>query len=107
MQGFDAYKGLGELDCSTPTSIFVGISELSKMRNFASYMVFLASQLGFVAAASLTDVATVGYATLNGGLVLRHRILKDESKSVQNFRRERRRYSHRVEPRSPRERRRW
>lgn len=39
------------------------------MRTIPSLLVCLASQLGAVAAASLTDVCSVGFCTLNGGQV--------------------------------------
>jgi len=67
VQGFEAYKVLGELNFSTETETFKDILDLSAMRNLFSYLAVLVGQLGFVTAASLTDVATVGYATLNGG----------------------------------------
>lgn len=62
-----AYKVLDELD-GRQHIINIIASELErKMRGLTSFLICLASQLGGAAAASLTDVCTVGYCTLNGG----------------------------------------
>ena len=62
-----AYKVLDELEsCQHPVRISASRPEVT-MRALTSILICLASRLSAAAAASLTDVCTVGYCTLNGG----------------------------------------
>jgi hypothetical protein len=66
-----AYKVLDELENRQHLVRFIASRPEVTMRALTPILVCLASRLSAVAAASLTDVCTVGYCTLNGGWVHR------------------------------------